>query len=333
MRIRPKLILVIFLIHAFHAYGREPLKIVFWNVENLFDLKDDKHTNDNEYILGGRKGVTDGIYQQKLANLAEVVNALDAGVLGLCEIENRFVLEELNRAAEIRDYTIVHYDSPDRRGIDVALLVDPEEMLVLESLPVNVMLPTGNPTRDILYVKGTRDGIALHLFVNHWPSKYGGAERSIPLRAAAAGTLRERVEKIKMEDPLAEIVIMGDLNDEPIDPSVKIHLGAHMDKDSVGTAPYILWNTMGPWHRNSAGSTYKYAGKDMVYDHLIVSPGLLDKRGLVLINGSVGVFDGEKYRQHGGKYDGYPFRFWAGNRLLGGYSDHMPVYLSVEKAD
>ena len=333
MRIRPKLILVIFLIHAFHAYGREPLKIVFWNVENLFDLKDDKHTNDNEYILGGRKGVTEEIYQQKLANLAEVVNALDAGVLGLCEIENRFVLEELNRAAEIRDYTIVHYDSPDRRGIDVALLVDPEEMLVLESLPVNVMLPTGIPTRDILYVKGARDGIALHLFVNHWPSKYGGAERSIPLRAAAAGTLRERVEKIKMEDPLAEIVIMGDLNDEPIDPSVKIHLGAHMDKDSVGTAPYILWNTMGPWHRNSAGSTYKYAGKDMVYDHLIVSPGLLDKRGLVLINGSVGVFDGEKYRQHGGKYDGYPFRFWAGNRLLGGYSDHMPVYLSVEKAD
>ena len=332
MRIRPKLILVIFLIHAFHAYGREPLKIVFWNVENLFDLKDDKHTNDNEYILGGRKGVTDGIYQQKLANLAEVVNALDAGVLGLCEIENRFVLEELNRAAEIRDYTIVHYDSPDRRGIDVALLVDPEEMLVLESLPVNVMLPTGIPTRDILYVKGARDGIALHLFVNHWPSKYGGAERSI-LRAAAAGTLRERVEKIKMEDPLAEIVIMGDLNDEPIDPSVKIHLGAHMDKDSVGIAPYILWNTMGPWHRNSAGSTYKYAGKDMVYDHLIVSPGLLDKRGLVLINGSGGVFDGEKYRQHGGKYDGYPFRFWAGNRLLGGYSDHMPVYLSVEKAD
>ena len=333
MRIRPKLILVIILIHTFQAYGREPLKIVFWNVENLFDLKDDKHTNDNEYILGGRKGVTEEIYQQKLANLAEVVNALDAGVLGLCEIENRFVLEELNRAAEIRDYTIVHYDSPDRRGIDVALLVDPEEMLVLESLPVNVMLPTGNPTRDILYVKGTRDGIALHLFVNHWPSKYGGAERSIPLRAAAAGTLRERVEKIKMEDPLAEIVIMGDLNDEPIDPSVKIHLGAHMDKDSVGTAPYILWNTMGPWHRNSAGSTYKYAGKDMVYDHLIVSPGLLDKRGLVLINGSVGVFDGEKYRQHGGKYDGYPFRFWAGNRLLGGYSDHMPVYLSVEKAD
>ncbi|HIB32554.1 MAG TPA: endonuclease/exonuclease/phosphatase family protein [Candidatus Marinimicrobia bacterium] len=333
MRIRPKLILVIILIHAFQAYGREPLKIVFWNVENLFDLKDDKHTNDNEYILGGRKGVTEEIYQQKLANLAEVVNALDAGVLGLCEIENRFVLEELNRAAEVRDYTIVHYDSPDRRGIDVALLVDPEEMLVLESLPVNVMLPTGNPTRDILYVKGTRDGIALHLFVNHWPSKYGGAERSIPLRAAAAGTLRERVEKIMMEDSLAEIVIMGDLNDEPIDPSVKIHLGAHMDNDSVGTAPYILWNTMGPWHRNSAGSTYKYAGKDMVYDHLIISPGLLDKRGLVIINGSVGVFDGEKYRQHGGKYDGYPFRFWAGNRLLGGYSDHMPVYLSVEKAD
>ena len=333
LRIKYYLRLMALLVYSAPGYCSEPLKIAFWNVENLFDLEDDKHTNDNEFIIGGRKGVTQEIYQQKLANLAEVLNILDADILGLCEIENRFVLEELNQAADVRDYTIIHYDSPDSRGIDVALMADFSTISMDESLPINVTLPTGNQTRDILYATGTKDGIALHLFVNHWPSKYGGAERSIPLRAAAARALRKQVEKILAENPSAEIVLMGDLNDEPIDPSVKIHLGAHMESDSVGIAPYILWNVMGPWHRNPSGSTYKYAGIDMVYDHIIISPGLMDKNGLTLIVGSVGIFDGKKYRQHGGKYDGYPFRFWAGNRMLGGYSDHMPIYLLVGKAD
>jgi hypothetical protein len=102
-----------------------------------------------------------------------------------------------------------------------------------------------------------------------------------------------------------------------------------MDLNDLGQGKIVLWNVMGPWHRNDTGSTYKYAGKNMVYDHLIISLGLTDRKGLNLVENSVGVFDGEKYRQHGGKYDGYPFRFWAGNKLLGGYSDHMPIYLNV----
>jgi hypothetical protein len=170
----------------------------------------------------------------------------------------------------------------------------------------------------------------LHLFVNHWPSKYGGAEKSIPLRAAAGKILRIEVESILSQDLNAEIVIMGDLNDEPIDPSVTMHLGATMELDQIGKNDQILWNVMKIWHRNSSGSTYKYGGNDMVYDHLILSTGLVDNIGLKLVKNSVGVFDGYGYRQHGGKYDGYPFRFWAGNRLLGGYSDHMPIYLKIE---
>ena len=331
--IKHYLSLMVLLVHVVPGYCSDPLKIAFWNVENLFDLEDDKHTNDNEFSIGGRKRVTKEIYQQKLPNLSEVIDRLDADILGLCEIENRFVLEELNRAAIIRDYTIIHYDSPDNRGIDVALFVDSQTISVDSSLPITVVLPTGSPTRDILYFSGTKDSIELHLFVNHWPSHYGGTERTIPFRAAAARTLREQVENILAKDPTAEIVLMGDLNDEPIDSSVKIHLGAHMETDSMGIAPYILWNAMGPWHRNPNGSTYKYAGTDMVFDHLIISSGLLDSKGLTLINGSVGVFDGQKYRQHGGKYDGYPFRFWAGKRVLGGYSDHMPIYLSLEAVE
>ena len=307
----------------------ETIKIAFWNVENLFDMVDDPHTSDNEFAIGGRKNVTEEIYDLKLKNMAEVIDALEADILGLCEIENRFVLEELNRAVD-RDYFIIHYDSPDNRGIDVALLYDSKKLSVTHSEPVPVTLSTGRPTRDILYVIVKFGQTDLHLFVNHWPSKYGGAEKSIPLRAAAGKTLRKEVESILSQDPNAEIVIMGDLNDEPVDPSVSIHLGANLELDQVGKGEAILWNVMKPWHRNPEGSTYKYGGNDMVYDHLIVSPGLVDDVELKLIHNSVGVFDGYGYRQHGGKYDGYPFRFWAGNKLLGGYSDHMPVFLKIE---
>ena len=324
-----KLLILALIFHLVISSIRgESLKIAFWNVENLFDLEDDPHTNDNEFALGGRKNVTPEIYNLKLKNLTEVVNELDADVLGLCEIENRFVLEELDRAVN-RDYDIVHYDSPDFRGIDVALLYDSKRIKVNSSDPVEVILPTGKPTREILYVDADLNGTSLHLFINHWPSKYGGAEKSIPKRAAAGKVLRYQVESILRSDPDAEIVIMGDLNDEPTEPSLKVHLGASMDLNDLGQGKIVLWNVMGPWHRNDTGSTYKYAGKNMVYDHLIISLGLTDQKGLNLVENSVGVFDGEKYRQHGGKYDGYPFRFWAGNKLLGGYSDHMPIYLNV----
>tara|TARA_B100000029_G_scaffold153250_1_gene148425 strand:- start:513 stop:1508 length:996 start_codon:yes stop_codon:yes gene_type:complete len=305
------------------------VKIAFWNVENLFDLIDDPKTNDNEFAIGGRKNVTREIYELKLKNLSEVVNAAGADILGLCEIENMFVLEELNRVAKT-EYSIVHFDSPDRRGIDVALLFDQSKVSLVVARPISVRLPTGSLTRDILYVETEVDGSILHLFVNHWPSKYGGAEKTIPHRAAAAKTLRKEVESILSSDPKAEIVVMGDLNDEPVDPSVTIHLGTSMSLQEVDNKDTILWNVMEYWHRNENGSTYKYGGKDMVYDHLIVSPGLTDEEGLAVINNSVGIFDGKKYRQHGGKYDGYPFRFWAGNRLLGGYSDHMLIYLEIE---
>jgi predicted extracellular nuclease len=326
----PKLKLITFFLFLIITnVSGETIKIAFWNVENLFDLIDDPHTNDNEFAINGRKNVTQETYDLKLKNMAEVIDALDTDILGLCEIENRFVLKELDSAVA-RDYKIIHYDSPDNRGIDVALLYDPKKLTVTHSEPVTVTLPTGRPTRDILYVKATFAQTDLHLFVNHWPSKYGGAEKSIPLRTAAGKTLRIEVESILSQDSNAEIVIMGDLNDEPIDPSVTMHLGATMELDQIGKNDQILWNVMKIWHRNSSGSTYKYGGNDMVYDHLILSTGLVDNIGLKLVKNSVGVFDGYGYRQHGGKYDGYPFRFWAGNRLLGGYSDHMPIYLKIE---
>ena len=306
-----------------------PIKLAFWNVENLFDLEDDPRTRDNEYLIGGKKNVTRESYSLKLENLSEVIDQISPDILGLCEVENRFMLEELNQATK-RDYTIIHYESPDRRGIDVGLMYNQQRLKIVESGPITVSLPTGNPTRDILYFHCRKDGVSLHVYVNHWPSKYGGVNKTIPLRAAAADALHSHVAAILRVDPGAEIVVMGDLNDEPDDASVTKHLGANLNLEMIGQDGYILWNVMGPWHKNPNGSTYMYAGKHMVYDHLIVSQGLTDEHGLKLVVNSVDVFDGYKYRQHDGKYDGYPFRFWAGNRVLGGYSDHMPIYLSIE---
>jgi len=306
------------------------LKVGFWNVENLFDEHNDKGVNDDEFALGGKKEMKPDVMILKLKNLSEVLTKINPDIFGLCEIENKDMLERWNQFCDVRDYSIVHYDSPDNRGIDVALYYDASKVQILSSKSIHLSLPTGGKTRDILFVKLESDGHSFYVFVNHWPSKYGGVKKTIPLRAAAGKTLRIEIEKILNKDPSADIIVMGDLNDEPTDPSVNKHLGASMNLSDLGRGKSILWNVMKPFHRNPNGSTYKYGGKDMVYDHLIVSRGLMDDRGWGLVSNSVSVFDGEKYRQHGGKYDGYPFRFWAGSRLLGGYSDHMPIFLEIE---
>lgn len=326
-----KLILCLFLLSV-TVFGKESnlLRVGFWNVENLFDEKNDEGVSDTEFALGGKKAMTPEVMELKLNNLSEVLGEMNPDIFGLCEIENRRMLDKWNAHCDIRDYSIIHYDSPDHRGIDVALFYDKTKVSVISSKAVPLHLPTGGKTRDILKVHLQSNGHSFYLFVNHWPSKYGGVEKTIPLRAAAGQTLRKEIQNLLNQNPATDIIVMGDLNDEPNDPSIKVHLGASMKRSDLGKNNVILWNVMKKYHRNPNGSTYKYGGKDMVYDHLIVSRGLLDDRGWGLIPQSVTVFDGKKYRQHGGKYDGFPFRFWAGNRLLGGYSDHMPIFLEIE---
>ena len=314
-------------------FAGDTLTVGFWNVENVFDLEDDPYKNDNEFAIGGKKRINKGIYNLKMNNIASVISKIGADVLGLCEIENEAVLKDLDSRVPSFEYQIVHYESADFRGIDVALFYNPEKLWLVDSRKIKVLLPSGKPTRDILHATLKFEEQILHVFVNHWPSKYGGVEKTIPFRAAAARTLRKEVERLLEYNPNAEIVIMGDLNDEPIDPSIVEHLGANMDKTKVNGRDTILWNVMEPYHRNKEGSTYKYGGKDMVYDHLIISSGLWDEKNLTFVNGSERVFDGPEYRQHVGKYDGSPFRFWAGNKLLGGYSDHMPIYLKIYRLE
>ena len=298
------------------SHGKEPLSIGFWNVENLFDLDNDPKKNDDEFSIGGRKNVNQEIYDLKIKHCAEVIFDLDVDVLGLCEVENLRVLEELNRAYQGRDYDIIHYDSPDNRGIDNALLYDKNKFSIISSKPIKNQLKTGN-TRDILHVLGSYEGRELHIFVNHWPSNYGGKEKAIPKRTATAELVIKEIKKIKKNDDSAEIILLGDFNEDPDEKNIKLLEG-------IG-----LFSLMKPMIGKPKVGTYVYRGKDYFYDQIIVNNELQDAQNLSIVDKSIYILDLPKYRQQEGNYKHFPFRFWAGNRLLGGFSDHLAVKVEI----
>jgi len=297
----------------------KPLSIGYWNVENLFDIFDDPTKNDEEFSIGGRKNVTQEIYDLKIKQSAEVLTDLNVDVLGLSEVENAIVLEDLNFAYKERNYKIIHFDSPDERGIDNALLYDPNYFKVITSRPIPNTLPGGDKTRDILYVKGSYADELIHLFVNHWPSNYGGREKSIPKRAATAQLVIREISSILSLDPSAEIILVGDFNEDPDEMNVQ-------SLKTIG-----LSSLMEPMLGMPKKGTYVYRGKDLFYDQVIIHESLRDQEGLALVSNSTYILDLPKYRQQEGNYKHFPYRFWAGNNLLGGYSDHLAIRIEIAK--
>lgn len=297
----------------------KPLSIGYWNVENLFDIFDDPIKNDEEFSIGGRKNVTQEIYDLKIKQSAEVLTDLNVDVLGLSEVENAIVLEDLNFAYKERNYKIIHFDSPDERGIDNALLYDPNYFKVITSRPIPNTLPGGDKTRDILYVKGSYADELIHLFVNHWPSNYGGREKSIPKRAATAQLLVREISPILSLDPSAEIILVGDFNEDPDEMNVQ-------SLKTIG-----LSSLMEPMLGMPKKGTYVYRGEDLFYDQVIIHESLRDQEGLALVSNSTYILDLPKYRQQEGNYKHFPYRFWAGNNLLGGYSDHLAIRIEIAK--
>lgn len=306
------------------------IEIGFWNVENLFDLENNPEKNDDEFSLGGRKLVTQEILDMKLDHMTEVLVDLDVDILGLCEVENRKVLEMLNDKYQDKNYSIIHYESPDTRGIDTALLFDSEKFTIIDSYPINILFDGEEPSRDVLYVKGLFNEENLHLFVNHWPSNYSGLERGMRRRIVAANVVRKKLDTILEEDENANIVLMGDFNEGPLAKAVKDVLNTSIYQDDVKTNLYQLWNPMAHIMGVEGGGTYKYRGIDNVIDHFIASKGLIDNSGLELIPKSVKVLNKDKYRQSEGDFEGYPFRFWVGDKILGGYSDHMAIHCKLK---
>ena len=305
------------------------IKVAFWNVENLFDLENNPLTNDDEFVIGGKKSCTQEILDLKIEHLKEIIEEIDADIFGFCEVENRGICELLNIHLQNLNYQIIHYDSPDKRGIDNVLFYDPDIIDILESYPINIPLNKGSTTRDILYVRGRISENDIHIFVNHWPSNYGGKSRAIPKRAKTAAILKLNVEEILKNDPQAEIIVMGDLNEDPTDVNVLGILNSTLTYETAKYPSYNFFNLMSNHLGKEKTGTYVYRGDDLFYDQILVSPGLLDTKGLTVESPSAHIHDIPKYRQQEGKYAHYPFRFWAGDRLLGGYSDHLAVYTKI----
>lgn len=310
--------------------------IAFYNVENLFDTIDDPEKRDEEYTPEGRRNWTNVRYRTKLQNIARVLSKLAGGdapsVIGLCEVENKQVIEDLVKTGGLKkyNYKIVHYSSPDRRGIDVALIYRPEYFSPTFSKSYPLVDPN-NPrfiTRDQLLVKGKFDGDDIHFIVNHWPSRGGGQKRSEPRRIKAATLTRSITDSLLNADKNAKIVIMGDLNDNPTDKSLTKVLKAS-DKKPNGKR---LYNAMLPLYKKGIGSL-AYRDQWYLFDQIILSKGLVmaKKYSYKYVPKSARVFAPKVLKQRSGKYEGYPLRTFGGRTYLGGYSDHFPVYIFIAK--
>jgi hypothetical protein len=255
-------------------------------------------------------------------------------ILGVAEIENRKVLEDLVIQQKLKDrkYQIVHYNSPDARGIDVALLYNPAYFKVIDSAPLNVPLknPDGSPyaTRDVLWVYGLFNGEPLHVFVNHWPSRRGGEEASAPNRALAAGVARTKIDSILKVQPDAKIMVMGDLNDDPLSPSVVKVLNASSDIPKLKKDQ--LYNPWTDYYKKGIG-TLAYNDAWNLFDQIIISQPFLKKDQDGFFFQKAVIFNKPFLVQKSGRYKGYPFRTYDFDNYVNGYSDHFPVYVVLLK--
>jgi len=314
--------------------------VAFYNIENLFDTIDQDNVNDIEFTPQGSMKWGSMKYNAKLEKMSYAISqiALDhspvgAVIVGLCEIENRGVLEDLVKQPAIknRSYEIVHYDGPDRRGVDVALLYNPAFFIVTNSKSYRLYSPdTTFLTRDQLMVSGYLQDEKIHLIVNHWPSRSGGEMRSRPRRNEAAALTRSIVDSLFRVEPKARIIVMGDLNDDPFNESVATILGAKENKEEV--QPGELYNVFWKTHKRGIGSL-AYNDQWNMFDQIILSHELLhpDKNKLYLWKSEI--FNRSFLIQQEGAYKGTPLRTHAGGVWLNGYSDHFPtlVYLIKQK--
>lgn len=341
--------LLVFLLTGTVAFAQQEKQykvktIAFYNVENLFDYEKDPIANDEDWTPDGRNNWTKENYEDKLKKLARVISEIGAEmtgsaphILGLAEVENRRVLEDLIAEPALKEfnYDIIHYDSPDSRGIDVALIYRKGHFVpTSHSTHELVMYDANNPdrryyTRDQLLVSGKLDGDEIHIIVNHWPSRYGGEKRSRPSRVKAAELNKRIMDSIWTVDPYAKILTMGDLNDDPTNASVKEVLKAKAERDNMKMKE--LYNPMENMHKKGLG-TLAYRDAWNLFDQIIISTELAKKEDYSSYRFyQAGIFNKTYLQTPRGQYKGYPFRMFANGGYTGGYSDHFPVYIYVIK--
>lgn len=309
-------------------------RIGFYNVENLFDTKDDANKEDQEFLPKSKNEWTEEKYTKKLQHLAKVIDYMgQPGIMGLCEVENEHTLKDIIKQSSLKDakYAFVHHESPDVRGIDVALLYSKDEYDLMAKdfikidFPKNVVVDY--TTREILHatLKNKKKEF-IHVFVCHWPSRRGGVEESEPKRLYVAQQVRKEVDKIFEEYDDNHVVIIGDFNDEPSNKSVNQILSAKPEVSDP--KPEELYNLMYELDRKGLGS-YNYRGEWNMLDQIIVSGSLLDKKKTDVINPSV--FNRDWMLFYHKKTSQYrPNRTFSGGKYYGGYSDHLPVSVDIK---
>jgi len=327
------------------SYGQTSLRagiIAFYNLENLFDTIDTEGVDDFEFTPLGPNKWNAERYQAKLGNLARVILAIGEeegvkggpAILGVCEIENRSVLEDLAAHPMLKasNYQVVHYESPDLRGVDVGLLYRPRYFRVTstDSRVLNIRNENNERvyTRDQLVVTGIFDGEEMSFIVNHWPSRSSGEQVTRPRRNEAAMLTRRIVDSLTAINPDAKIVVMGDLNDDPSNESLRKYLRAGDDPDRLKDGE--LFNCMYPLFKKGIGSLYYRDGLNL-FDQIIISKPLTGKDFTSYRFYGARVFNKQFLLQQDGQYRDYPLRTYVGTTYTGGYSDHFPVYLIIAR--
>ncbi len=305
--------------------------IAFYNLENLYDTVDDPETLDDDFTPNGSKKWSNKRYKKKLYKLAKTLSEVGTNatnnppvLIGVAEVENKTVIEDLLDTEPLRDhdYSYVHYDSPDERGIDCALIYHKSNFEVLHAEPITLLVfekdGRRDATRDILYVEGHLNDEEVHIFVNHWPSRREGGEKTSYKRIKAAETLLDFMADIETRTKNPNYIVMGDFNDGPASDSVKTLVGSEN-----------LYNPMEKLLTPERGSA-NYRRTWMLFDQIMVSHSFLNFEKRTHSFAHANIFDERFLTEFEGRYKGTPFRTYVGNRYMGGYSDHFPVYIQLK---
>lgn len=329
--------------------AQEPVRVVFWNMENFFDPFVDSTKTYNAFTEDGMQHWTKSRFYRKRNNMYKAILAMSEnrplGILGMCEVENEYVLIALFEQTPLKkhNYRWVHYEGPDKRGIDPAIVYSLDHFQLVESMVFPYYNPedTAYHSRDILYAKFiSKVGLStssvtladtIHVFVNHWPSRYSGELETVGSRSCSAAILRAKVDSIMAVAPEGyhpKVVMMGDLNDCPTDPSVydvlRARYPSEMEED-------CFINLFGKNDGLGFEGTLKHQADWQIFDQIIVTPGVMgDREGLHYQEGSARIFHADFMLEDDETYHGKKlFRTYVGPRYFGGFSDHLPVYMDL----
>lgn len=331
------LVLCLLFISAF-SQQKNIIAVGFYNLENYYDTLNDPNTDDDEFTPNGANAYTPAVFEKKVDNLATILSqmatdktSIGLSMVGVAEIENEWVLKVLCDHPKLKpkNWKVVHFDGPDGRGVDCGLLYNPTLFKVLSAASLTVPIDPGDrPTRDVLYVYGKLDGEPVHVFVNHWPSRRGGEAITREKRKTAAAVSKKIIDSLMNQDPMTKVIVMGDLNDDPINASVTEVLNAKPKIKQV-----IKGGLFNPWtdFYNKGLGTLAYQDTWGLFDQIIISYGFFGNENKGMRYSGAEVYNKSFMIEKFGQYRGYPKRSYSNGVWNDGYSDHFPTIVYFVK--